>query len=249
MLDADGSAAAEEELGAVVAEPPQAVRLSRAAAATPATVKVVRLNDCISILLGCADHCPRGRGFTPHLALFRLWAPTLGWCLTGYSAGAGRWMGEPGKTFFAACGCLCGCVGHRPVKRRNPGPCGPGFLDVNLLDWCSSFVRKGGLEPPRPKAQEPKSCVSANFTTRARLRLTPSVQQKTYDGDCQPPLYRQRAGLSVSRTAGSVSGQPSVATFRSRRSLATWPVARTLYWASATLPSGSTTMVERMRPS
>ncbi len=28
-------------------------------------------------------------------------------------------------------------------------------------------VRKGGLEPPRPKAQEPKSCVSANFTTRA----------------------------------------------------------------------------------
>jgi hypothetical protein len=61
MLEADGSAAAGEELGAVVAEPPHAVRLSRAAAATPATVKVVRLNDCIFILLGCADHARRNR--------------------------------------------------------------------------------------------------------------------------------------------------------------------------------------------
>ena len=34
---------------------------------------------------------------------------------------------------------------------------------------CKDTVRKGGLEPPRPKAQEPKSCVSANFTTRAGL--------------------------------------------------------------------------------
>gem|GEM_PF-3463993 len=28
-------------------------------------------------------------------------------------------------------------------------------------------MRKVGLEPTRPKAQEPKSCVSANFTTPA----------------------------------------------------------------------------------
>ena len=28
-------------------------------------------------------------------------------------------------------------------------------------------VRKVGLEPTRPKAQEPKSCVSADFTTPA----------------------------------------------------------------------------------
>jgi hypothetical protein len=54
MLEADGSAAADELLD-VPAEPPQAVRLSRAAAATPATVKVERLEDCISILLSCAD--------------------------------------------------------------------------------------------------------------------------------------------------------------------------------------------------
>jgi hypothetical protein len=50
----DGSAAADELLD-VPAEPPQAVRLSRAAAAMPATVKVERLKDCISILLSCAD--------------------------------------------------------------------------------------------------------------------------------------------------------------------------------------------------
>jgi hypothetical protein len=59
MLEADGADAGAEELFAVVAEPPQAVRLSRAAAATPATVKVLRLNDCISILLVSADDCLR----------------------------------------------------------------------------------------------------------------------------------------------------------------------------------------------
>ena len=37
-------------------------------------------------------------------------------------------------------------------------------------------------------------------------------------------------------------------TDRSRRSLATWPVARTLYCASAILPFSSTTNVERMTP-
>jgi hypothetical protein len=58
MLEADGSAAADELLD-VPAEPPQAVRLSRAAAATPATVKVERLKDCISILLSCADERDR----------------------------------------------------------------------------------------------------------------------------------------------------------------------------------------------
>jgi hypothetical protein len=42
MLEAEGVDAGAEELFAVVAGPPQAVRLSRAAAATPATVKVVR---------------------------------------------------------------------------------------------------------------------------------------------------------------------------------------------------------------
>jgi hypothetical protein len=87
MLEADGVDAGAEGLFAAVAEPPQAVRLSRAAAAIPATVKVVRLNDCISILLVSADHClRRTTASITALALFRLWAPTLGWCLNGYSA-------------------------------------------------------------------------------------------------------------------------------------------------------------------
>jgi hypothetical protein len=54
------------------------------------------------------------------------------------------------------------------------------------------FVRKGGLEPPRPKAQEPKSCVSANFTTRAWLPApdaqAPEPGPETYDGGCQSLL-------------------------------------------------------------
>jgi hypothetical protein len=58
MLEADGSAAADELL-VVPVEPPHAVRLSRAAAAMPATVKVERLKDCISILLSCADERDR----------------------------------------------------------------------------------------------------------------------------------------------------------------------------------------------
>jgi hypothetical protein len=35
------------------------------------------------------------------------------------------------------------------------------------------IVREKGLEPSRPKAQEPKSCVAASYTTPA-LRLTAS---------------------------------------------------------------------------
>ena len=42
MLDAIGVAAGAEEAGAVEAAPPQAVRLSMAAAAIPATERVVR---------------------------------------------------------------------------------------------------------------------------------------------------------------------------------------------------------------
>jgi hypothetical protein len=55
MLEAEGMEAGADEEVAVVAGPPQAVRLSSAAAATPATVKVVRFIDCISVLLGSAD--------------------------------------------------------------------------------------------------------------------------------------------------------------------------------------------------
>jgi hypothetical protein len=66
---ADGDAMlelGEDDIGAddadepeVLPEPPHAVRLSRAAAATPATVKVVRLKVCISVLLGSFCLPPR----------------------------------------------------------------------------------------------------------------------------------------------------------------------------------------------
>ncbi len=62
-------------------------------------------------------------------------------------------------------------------------------------------VPKGGLEPPRPRAQVPKTCVSAI-----------------------PPLRPAPASLGV-------RGQSRP---RSRRSLATWPVALTLYFAKET---------------
>ena len=41
-------------------------------------------------------------------------------------------------------------------------------IAIGIVAADSRLVREGGLEPPRRKAQEPKSCVSANFTTRAR---------------------------------------------------------------------------------
>jgi hypothetical protein len=49
MLDSIGVAAGAEEAGAVVVDPPQAVRLSMAAAAIPATERVERLMVCISV--------------------------------------------------------------------------------------------------------------------------------------------------------------------------------------------------------
>jgi len=71
MLELDGDAMLElgaDDIGAedaddpeVLPEPPQAVRLSRAAAATPATVKVVRLKVCISVLLGSLSLLPLER--------------------------------------------------------------------------------------------------------------------------------------------------------------------------------------------
>src|SRR6187200_252299 len=92
MLDSIGLAAGAEEAGAVVAAPPQAVRLSMAAAAIPATERVVRLMVCISVSpllcrsLPAANFCRFGPFPT-------CWAPTLGWCLNGYSRGPGKRIG------------------------------------------------------------------------------------------------------------------------------------------------------------
>ena len=43
------------------------------------------------------------------------------------------------------------------------------------FDSACLIVREGGLEPPRPKAQEPKSCASANSATRAPSKRNAST--------------------------------------------------------------------------
>jgi hypothetical protein len=70
MLDSIGAEAGAEELGAAVVDPPQAVRLSMAAAAIPATERVVRLMVCISVSPLLCRSLPRRT--VAALALFRL---------------------------------------------------------------------------------------------------------------------------------------------------------------------------------
>ncbi len=205
-------AGADEEV-VVVAEPPQAVRLSRAAAATPATVKVVRLIDCILVLLVSACDCRCGQLACRMWPFPTWWAPALGWCLTVYSGGASMRMGGSQGVF---CGRrswaeIRGIPASPRLKRRNPGPMGPG----NPC-FVRPTVRKGGLEPPRPKAQEPKSCVSANFTTRAwlppknvRRRMPGSIVALASCGSGQPS---ETSGINFEVTAqlGHMAGRPDV---------------------------------------
>ncbi len=66
----------------------------------------------------------------------------------------------------------------RSLHEQLPGD--PGELDSDHLFWLADIFRvgssknvlvpKAGLEPARPGAQEPKSCVSANSTTSAERR-------------------------------------------------------------------------------
>ena len=157
MLVSIGVEAGAEEAGAVVAAPPQAVRLSMAAAAIPATERVVRLMVCISVSPLLCRSLPA--------ALLPLWPlsdlsgtdPWLvsQWVFAGF--GGNGWVRD-GKFFSQVPSDGLTGLNRVAVKQKSPGP-------KTGTPYC---VRKGGLEPPRPKAQEPKSCVSANFTTRAR---------------------------------------------------------------------------------
>lgn len=212
MLDADGvDAGADDEL-AVVELPPQAVRLSRAAAATPATVKVVRFIDCISVLLVSADRflqrasaCCRWR--------FRL-VGTCPWlvsqCVFGCCRGTDGWT--CGRIFSCgAGGCVFPGIPGVWAQKEIPGPFGPGIPRYSF--W---LVRKGGLEPPRPKAQEPKSCVSANFTTRAwpvagnaRRRMPGSIVAPGSGGFGQPPAA-SGIKFQVPPQLGNMAGCPDV---------------------------------------
>jgi hypothetical protein len=113
----------------------------------------------------------------------------------------------------------------------------------------SNTVPKEGLEPSHPKAQEPKSCVSTNSTTpaswiaslaslvRRGSRLEPAyfvVARRRKACRLAPPQHGgARSGIRMSRFAWR-GGQ--FYRCRSRLSLSTWPVAFTLYWATAIVP-------------
>lgn len=66
-----------------------------------------------------------------------------------------------------------------------------------------------------------------------------------------PPRPRRRAALDGPVRVPSVSARTGAdqSTPRALRRRSTWPVAFTLYCARLTLPAGSTTIVERIRPS
>jgi hypothetical protein len=110
MAEAEGAAAGAEEL-VVPAEPPQAVRLSRAAAATPTTLKVVRLMVCIVVLLGlnvtpCRERDVRGAD------CFWL-VGTCPWLVSHWVFGCCRNMdGSTSRSFFSAC-CFRAVSGQR----------------------------------------------------------------------------------------------------------------------------------------
>lgn len=61
-----------------------------------------------------------------------------------------------------------------------------------------STVRKMGLEPTRPKAQEPKSCVSTNSTTPARRNYSRCA---IWLGDSGAPPGRVMDNPNVARHA------------------------------------------------
>ena len=123
-----------------------------------------------------------------------------------------------------------------------------------------------GFEPTRPKAQEPKSCAAANYATRAQAIaydvptaqvinvLAPVRVLGVPAAVVSVPAPAHEVRNASSDVAAHPEAAPSSvpesaqAAVNSRRSRATCPVALTLYWARETLPSGSTTTVERITP-
>ena len=66
-------------------------------------------------------------------------------------------------------------------------------------DENDEWVPEKGLEPSRPKAQEPKSCVSANSTTPADNRGESTIR---------PPSGANDGPVSVVRPAAGRRGPP-----------------------------------------
>ena len=110
----------------------------------------------------------------------------------------------------------------------------------------SLLVREKGFEPSRPKAPGPKPGASTNSATRAVSRLLYRLLCRWQN----PKASRARSGRQGLGAGGPKGTSPGCAqsTPSAVSSRLTCPVARTLYWASATVPSGATTTVERMTP-
>ena len=170
------------------------------------------------------------------------WAPALGWCLNGYSAVARIRMGQTSRSFRRGPnvpGFRSGTAGMgRALTKRDP----PAGAEGSLF---SSMCARGDLNPHarRHRNLNPACLPISPLALGPAAYFRPSITGLINVRRRMPVFIvaSRRRGLRQRR-----SGQAS--SFRSRRSLATCPVARTLYWASATLPSGSTTMVERIRP-
>ena len=157
---------------------------------------------------------------------------------------------------FAGSAAKDGWNRERFLNGKIPGR-SPGFpLHVcAALLQCAVLLQcaRGDLNPHarRHRNLNPACLPISPLAPGSALCAQPAVSSgKTYDGGCQPQLYRYPCGPRGRRGPGCrAQGYPASASLRSLRSLATCPVARTLYWATATLPSWSTTTVERMRPS
>ncbi len=70
------------------------------------------------------------------------------------------------------------------------------------MEYGRPRVRKVGLEPTRPKAQEPKSCVSADFTTPASAPISLGVGAYR-----RAPAGADAGARRPGRTSGAPWGQ------------------------------------------
>ena len=152
------------------------------------------------------------------------WAPTLGWCLNGYSAARRKRMGADREILFAT----SPEIRREPAgNQKNPGP------KTGVLSVCA----RGDLNP---HARRHRNLNPACLPISPLARGAVVVPGQYPGGGRQAPLYLRPTRRGHPRLSGVEFQVPA--------SLATCPVARTLYCATTTLPSGSTTIVERMRP-
>ena len=142
-----------------------------------------------------------------------------------------------------------------PTTRTTPTPVGERCstsrtasqpVSTGVGSGKSLLVREKGFEPSRPKAPGPKPGASTNSATRAVSRLLYRLLCRWQN----PKASRARSGRQGLGAGGPKGTSPRCAqsTPSAVSSRLTCPVARTLYWASATVPSGATTTVERMTP-